>query len=420
MVAYSWLLSLACALPLAAAGSFYPRADAASVKPVDIRKVFGPFLTKESKIWVPFDNTTDELMQRWSVYRQPHYLGAIKPATEKDVEKIVQIAAKNKIPFLATGGGHSLSVALERLHDGIDVDLGNFKTVKLDKKKNTLTLGGSVEFLDFVDLLYQNGKELTVGNAQCVGALGFALGGGQGTLLGLRGPLSDSLLSVRIVTGKGKLVTASATENPDLFWAVRGAGHNFGIVTEAKFRVYDATNDGQVVNADFLFAPEKNGSVYELLATLDETMPAAMGMNVVGTKGRGLFPGVEGIFVGVNIQYYGPLAQTQPFIDSYRALGPLQENITVVGWDKIFEAAWMGAVHQSSCTRGNIVNSYSVAIKKHHVPTWIDRFNVLAQMYETYPEYSGQLMIHRTSPIQALKTPDWATAFPLREAIAHV
>lgn len=105
--------------------------------------------------------------------------------------------------------------------------------------------------------------------------VGATLGAGVGRYQGLHGLIIDALLSVRIVVASGELVTASSTENSDLFWAIRGAGANFGIITYATYKIADLTNRGQVLNADFRFPVSKNESVWSILKTLnDNTLPA--------------------------------------------------------------------------------------------------------------------------------------------------
>lgn len=105
--------------------------------------------------------------------------------------------------------------------------------------------------------------------------VGATLGAGVGRYQGLHGLIIDALLSVRIVVASGELVTASSTENSDLFWAIRGAGANFGIITYATYKIVDLTNKGQVLNADFRFPVSKNESVWNILKTLnDNTLPA--------------------------------------------------------------------------------------------------------------------------------------------------
>jgi FAD/FMN-containing dehydrogenase len=91
------------------------------------------------------------------------------------------------------------------------------------------------------------------------------LGGGIGPLTGEHGLLIDSLLSVEMVTGSGKILTASATENSDLFWGMRGAGVNFGVVTSATYRIYDTINNGMVYNADMSFNAENNATIFKIL-----------------------------------------------------------------------------------------------------------------------------------------------------------
>lgn len=87
---------------------------------------------------------------------------------------------------------------------------------------------------------------LAAGLCSQVGYLGFTLGGGIGRQHGMYGLGLDSLLSVRIVIGTAEIVNASKESDPDLFWAVRGAGHNFGVVTSATYSIYPLTNVGVV------------------------------------------------------------------------------------------------------------------------------------------------------------------------------
>jgi len=92
--------------------------------------------------------------------------------------------------------------------------------------------------------------------------------------MGHRGLMLDALESVRMVTANGSIVTASKTKNADLFWAVRGAGHNFGVVASATYKIYDITNDGEVTIADLVFPASANHSFWRALQTYDKGMPS--------------------------------------------------------------------------------------------------------------------------------------------------
>jgi len=133
-----------------------------------------------------------------------------------------------------------------------------------------------------------------MGNAECVGIMGATLGATIGPFQGLFGLGLDSLLSVRLVTATGQIITVSETEHPDLFWGLRGAGANFGIVTSATFRVHDAPNGGLVTSADFLYPSSANVSLWEALKTLDGNIPNELVLNFAvsfnSTSGEVEFP----------------------------------------------------------------------------------------------------------------------------------
>ena len=108
--------------------------------------------------------------------------------------------------------------------------------------------------------------------------LGATLGGGIGRLQGVHGMILDALLSVQIVTAFGDLITASKTEHSELFWAIRGAGFNFGIIVSATYQVYNASNGGQFLNADFQFPASSNTTHWEILKSFDATLPPSLSL----------------------------------------------------------------------------------------------------------------------------------------------
>ena len=83
----------------------------------------------------------------------------------------------------------------------------------------------------------------------------------------------DNLLSVELITAAGEAITVSATQNADLWWGIRGAGMNFGVVTSATYKVADLTNEGQVQSADFVFTASQNESYFNALASLQGKLP---------------------------------------------------------------------------------------------------------------------------------------------------
>lgn len=125
---------------------------------------------------------------------------------------------------------------------------------------------------------YANSIYPATGTAPCVGLVGATIGGGIGNLQGLHGLILDSLLSVELVTPSGDVLIVSTSENADLFWAIRGAGANFGIITSATYKIYNATNNGLAMSANYLFPASENRSVWEIFQSFDETLPPELSL----------------------------------------------------------------------------------------------------------------------------------------------
>ncbi|KAJ9148278.1 FAD binding domain family protein [Pleurostoma richardsiae] len=387
----------------------------------NVDNIFRPFVSNDTEI-LPFADISNisDLSQRWDVLYEPTYLGAVKPAGEKDLQAIVKIASARGIPFLATGGGHGVSATLDNLRNGLDIDLGNFKSVHLDIERNRLTVGGAVHFGDVIDLLYNSSREIPITASPCVGMLGATLGAGIGIMQGIRGPLLDSLESVRLVTASGQIVTASEGENEELFWALRGAGHNFGIITSATYRVYLATNDGQVTNADFLFLAPQNGSVWSYMASLDDTLPAELAFTFFVSRNP-LTPNSTVPIIAVNAAYFGPQAEALPHLQPLIDLGPVMSNISTVPLNEELGAQFFGiSAGNGACDTGNIVNVYGLALKHTDASAWETHFNDLTSFFHEYPEYEGRVLIQRFPNQAAVAVADSATAYPHREAKIHL
>jgi hypothetical protein len=110
--------------------------------------------------------------------------------------------------------------------------------------------------------------------------IGATIGAGVGPVQGELGLMIDALESVRIITASGSIISASRTENAELFWGIRGAGANFGIITSATYKVPEAINKGNVLNADFLFLPQSSPAIWQILKSFDDTLPSQLTLNI--------------------------------------------------------------------------------------------------------------------------------------------
>lgn len=160
----------------------------------------------------------------------------VRVADAEDVVAAISFAREHDLPLAVRSGGHSLAF-YGVIDDALVVDFSEMKRVRLDAKSRTARVQAGATTADLAGPANANGLALTSGDTQSVGFGGLTTGGGIGFMLRKYGLTIDNLLSAQVVTAAGEIVTASADEHPDLFWAIRGGGGNFGIVTEFTYRL---------------------------------------------------------------------------------------------------------------------------------------------------------------------------------------
>eukprot|EP01126_Amoeba_proteus_P013933 TRINITY_DN15_c0_g1_i2.p1 TRINITY_DN15_c0_g1~~TRINITY_DN15_c0_g1_i2.p1 ORF type:complete len:488 (-),score=72.77 TRINITY_DN15_c0_g1_i2:147-1610(-) len=155
--------------------------------------------------------------------------------TEQDVVQVVNYARENNCCLCIASGRHG---HLCMLDDSLVMDMSAMKKCVVDKEAMTVTAESGVKLLDLDDACHKEDVVVPSGTNPDTGIAGLTLGGGVGFLVRRFGLTLDALLSVRIVLANGQILTASETENEDLFWGVRGGSGNFGVVTEFTFRCF--------------------------------------------------------------------------------------------------------------------------------------------------------------------------------------
>ena len=153
-----------------------------------------------------------------------------------DVIAAVNFARDSGMPFSIRGGGHN-GPGLSLVDDGLVIDLSLMKGIRVDAQAKTVRVEGGCVWGEVDHATHPFGLAVPSGFISSTGVGGLTLGGGVGYLTRTHGLTIDNLLAVDIVLADGRLVTANATENADLFWAVRGGGGNFGVVTSFLFKL---------------------------------------------------------------------------------------------------------------------------------------------------------------------------------------
>ncbi|KAJ5932126.1 hypothetical protein N7516_006615 [Penicillium verrucosum] len=368
-------------------------------------------LSSSTKVYYPSDANWTDTVQRWTTWEEPTFSLAIKPASVADLQTVVKYAFKHDVPFLASGGGHGYNPSFGALQNGLKIDLGLFNGVTIDTNQNTMTIGGSVKFSQVTGPLFKAGKEIQIGSCPCVGMVGATLGGGVGKYQGLHGLILDALESVQLVTPTGDLITVSATQNKDLFWGLRGAGFNYGIVTSATYHVYDLTNNGNVLNVDFMFPASLNETFFNILASY-VTLPAGLSLHALAIN----YPSPV---ILLNAVYPGPKQKGLNLLAPFLDLAYIERNITMIHWDAINEVAGFG-LGKEFCVKGQKFDLWSAGVRSIDATTHINFFNKLVQFWHDYPSASGSAWQVEYFPTQAVTAiADDSTAYPHRQINAH-
>lgn len=197
----------------------------------------------------PDDDGYDEARTPWNGRFDRHPAVIVQCSTPADVSHALDFAAHHGLPLAVRGGGHDYAGYSAR-DDALLLDLSPMDSVSVDPDARTVRVGPGAIWADVDAATQEHGLATTGGTVSTVGVAGFTLGGGTGHLARTYGLAADNLRAAEVVTAGGELVTASEDDHPELFWALRGGGGNFGVVTAFEFDLHPVGPEvlaGQVV-----------------------------------------------------------------------------------------------------------------------------------------------------------------------------
>lgn len=269
----------------------------------------------------PGDSGYDDARRIWNamIDRRPAFI--VRCAGVADVMQAVQFARTHDLLVAVRGGGHNVA-GNAVCDDGLMIDLSPMKSVHVDPAARTARAEGGATWGDFDHETQAFGLATTGGVISSTGVAGLTLGGGIGWLMGSYGLSCDNLLSVDLVTAEGKLVKASASEHPDLFWGVRGGGGNFGVATSFEFRLHPVS---QLLGGLAIHALEHAREVLQFYRDFTCTAPPELVCNA------GLFTSPEGApVVALMVGYNGSPEAGERVLQPLRSFGsPLVVDINV-------------------------------------------------------------------------------------------
>jgi FAD/FMN-containing dehydrogenase len=180
----------------------------------------------------------------------------VRSRTSADVAAGLELARREGLDVSVRGGGHN--VAGRAVSDGgVMIDLAEMKAIEVDPERATATAGGGVRWAELNAAAAEHGLAVTGGVVSTTGIAGYTLGGGLGWLMSKFGLAADNLIGVELVSASGEVLQVDASSHPDLFWALRGGGGNFGVATKLTYRLHPLpTVTGGLIAHPIESAPE--------------------------------------------------------------------------------------------------------------------------------------------------------------------
>ena len=296
----------------------------------------------KGNVLVPDDSGYEEARQIWNamIDRRPAVI--VQCAQADDVAPVIRFARKKGLELSIRGGGHN--IAGNALCDnGITIDFSRMKNVRVDGGKRRAYVEPGATLADLDEATQAHGLATPVGINSTTGIAGLTLGGGFGWLTRKYGMTIDNLVSVEMITAEGEKIRASQNENADLFWAIRGGGGNFGVVTQFEFRLYPV--GPEIVAGLIVFPFNQAKQVLTKYRQFVNSAPEELNVWVVLRKAPPLpflpqtVHGKE--VVVLPVFYSGPVGDAEKLIAPVRAFGTaVGEHIgprPYVQWEKAFD-----------------------------------------------------------------------------------
>ncbi|KAJ4301634.1 hypothetical protein N0V90_003727 [Kalmusia sp. IMI 367209] len=354
----------------------------------------GAKLSQGARIVLKGEEGFKEQTKRWQAWSSPHISAVVDVRSEEDVQQAIRYASRNSIPFLALSGTHGSTSSLSTAHHALQIDLRALSSFSISPDGHSITA---------------HAKQAVTGACECVGLTAVALGGGHGFLQGYYGLLSDQIMSMRVVLANSSLITVSEEEHEELFWAMRGAGHNFGIVTEMQYKIHDV-GDKQTWSWEAFTLPataENVRLVYGIAQEQLNTQPEGMMQYGLVLINPTVF---DGPIILHNVAYNGPLEGIKQYTQAYHDLKPLKYDseqgtyLDVARWMQIDEKGLVCSLQDFMPGAG--VMRFPVDVQAYNLTALALTVQKFVDLTTAGPEFAGSFMMIEQYSSHAVRSAD--------------
>ena len=384
------------------------------------------------ELLTPDNDHYDDARSIWNAAHDRRPALIMRATGVADVIKGVQFARSENLPLALRGGGHSIP-GFSTVDGGLVLDMSAMKGIRVDPERKRVTAQAGSLWQDVDHETQAFGLAVTGGLVSSTGIAGFTLGGGIGWLVRRCGLTSDNLVSADVVTADGRLLRASADEHPDLFWALRGGGGNFGVVTSFEYALHEV---GPTVYAGAVFYPGEHArAILEGYRKACEAAPEGLStvINLTTAPPVPFLPeSVHGKpVVAVLGMWSGPLAEGDQRTRDFRELAPviadlygpmpyvamqsLIDPLYPRGMHNYFRSAFLGQLDDASVE--SVLRSYDTVpnalteLHIHHLGGAVSRMPAGASAFATRDKEFILNAVARTPSPDGFRTvADWARA----------
>ena len=296
----------------------------------------------KGNVLIADDPGYEEARQIWNAMIDHRPAMIVQCADADDVSPAIALARRHKLEISIRGAGHNIA-GNALCNDGLTIDFSNMKNVRVDAGKRRAYVEPGATLADLDEATQAHGLATPVGINSTTGIAGLTLGGGFGWLTRKYGMTIDNLVSVNMITAEGRKIQASETDNADLFWAIRGGGGNFGVVTRFEFQLFPV---GPEIFAGLIVFPFSQAKqILNKYRQFVNSAPEELNVWVVLRKAPPLPFLPENVHgkevVVLPVFYSGPATEAEKLIAPVRAFGtPHGEHLGVqpyVAWQKAFD-----------------------------------------------------------------------------------
>ena len=286
-------------------------------------------------IW-PGERGYDEARKGYNALHDARPGLILRPKDVADVATIVRLVAETEGPLAVRGGGHSLA-GFSSTDGGVLMELSRLRTLELSN--GMVRAGAGLTAGELTNALSRAGKVVPFGDSPSVGISGITLGGGIGWLSRKIGLTIDSLIGAEVVTADGNVLEANAGSHPDLFWALRGGGGNFGVVTRLDYSLHDI---GHVLGG-IMMLPLSAATLRSVLETA-AAAPDELGVITLAMRAPPGMPGLPEESIGspvlmMSLVWSGELEHGKAAVEGLRACANrvLSDGIRPMRYEEMYE-----------------------------------------------------------------------------------